>query len=68
MKKEMITLCWGCANNSGKCSWSKKFVPVKGWKAIPTKIKAGRASDGRIVDSFCVIECPKYVKGRVVEQ
>lgn len=47
-EQEHDTLCWGCEKASGRCSWSKKFVPVEGWKAIPT------------TKSFDVYECPEF--------
>lgn len=55
------TLCWDCANNGGRCSWSKDFTPVDGWTAIPTKIPAQvYKGDGRMIDSYCVCECPEF--------
>ena len=53
MKK---TLCWICNNACGRCSWSKDYKPVEGWKAKPTKIRFQDIED----DSFCVIECPEF--------
>ena len=47
-EQEHDTLCWGCEKACGGCSWSKKFVPVEGWKAIPTE------------KSFDVYECPEF--------
>ena len=45
------TLCWDCANstNSG-CSWSDKFIPVKGWTAVRNEEK----------DSYQVMKCPLF--------
>ena len=59
-KIEPTTLCWCCANaiNDG-CSWSKNFIPVEGWRAIPTIIIEGA---GRKKHSFKVIECPKFIQ------
>lgn len=53
------TLCWSCKKACGKCSWSKSFKPVKGWKATPTKIRNGSG----MIDSFFIHECPLFVKG-----
>ena len=57
------TLCWNCEKACKKCSWSKNFIPVPGWKAIPTKISCGykyKKKDPHIVDSFDVYECPEF--------
>lgn len=50
------SLCWSCKNACGGCSWSSSFVPVKNWKAKPTKVKC----TGGYVDSFHVIKCPEF--------
>lgn len=55
-KKE--TLCWKCAKNCGRCSWSENFTPVENWEAIPTKIK-DYYNRGHI-DSYKVISCPEF--------
>ena len=54
------TLCWGCENAGGKCSWSSGFIPVEGWKAEPTKIKSDYHSKDRFFDSYDVYECPEF--------
>ena len=64
-KTKHDTLCWDCAKATGKCSWSKNFVPVEGWEADPTKVKNGFITwKGRkifsLVDSFDVHECPEF--------
>lgn len=60
------SLCWKCQhavpNKEGTrgCSWSRKFEPVKGWKAVQgsrnyypgTKIKT---------TSYTVLECPEFL-------
>jgi hypothetical protein len=43
------------------CSWSRKFIPVPGWEAIPTKLRVMKSE--REEDSFCVTECPEFEKG-----
>lgn len=58
--KKHETLCWGCEKAGGKCSWSKDFTPVEGWKAEPTKIKSDNHSKDRFCDSFDVYECPEF--------
>lgn len=60
-KDRKDTLCWDCANACGNCSWSRSFTPVKGWTANPTKIVD---THGRVTDSFHIIQCPEYKKGR----
>ena len=43
------TLCWGCAKAcGGGCSWSKDFVPVKGWDAKETR------------KGYLVTSCPQF--------
>lgn len=65
-------LCCNCKNFCFGCSWSEEFKPVKGWKAIPTKIKHSsrkKLKDGKeevVVKydkSYKIIDCPKYEKG-----
>ena len=53
------TLCWKCkrALPTYGCEWADNFEPVKGWNAIPTKLKNGYNS---FIDSYIVIECPKF--------
>lgn len=48
------TLCWDCRNACGGCSWSQYFVPVKGWKAVPTYNK--------VSNSYIVTECPEFIR------
>lgn len=70
--EHLSTLCWCCANatNDG-CEWSADFEPVPGWEAIPTKINSkvliqlpnGQLKNkDRLVDSFKVIKCPKFIE------
>lgn len=58
-----MTLCWGCANCYNGCSWSRKFEPVDGWKAIPTSKGVTYGDRKKEVKSFFVVECPEFVKG-----
>ena len=57
MKRE--TLCWTCKNAAGaqRCSWSSEFIPVEGWNAMRSDLQC----DGRMIESYCVIECPQYM-------
>ena len=58
VRNKKPTLCWTCKRYYKKCSWSKKFRPVVGWKAIPTKLKT---EPNVYIGSYLVIECPKYI-------
>lgn len=63
--KKHPTLCWDCENACGRCSWSRKFIPVDGWDAIPTKVLVWNTTqDGErirvYVDSFDVYSCPEF--------
>lgn len=67
--KECVTkhnqLCWDCEKACGGCSWSKDFIPVKGWDAVPTKVRNGTTSKKgehivSVIDSFEVRECPEF--------
>jgi hypothetical protein len=49
-----------CANANCNCSWSLSFIPVAGWKAIPTKID----NITERIKSYMVIECPLFVPDR----
>lgn len=63
-KERKSTLCWKCKKATCKCSWSKNFIPVKGWKAEPTKVLSrNSARSDRTVDSYLVLECPEFVEG-----
>lgn len=58
------SLCWKCANSvpSSKretgCEWSNNFKPVPGWVAKECKLQIYRGHD---LQSYHVIECPKFV-------
>ncbi len=70
-KQKHDTLCWGCDKACGKCSWSREFVPVPGWKAIPTKIfqwtSKGEHRRKCYTNSFDVYECPEFEPLKVVD-
>lgn len=55
------TLCWTCQKFGGGCSWSQKFIPVKGWVAEQHDLKI---AGGKFVDSYRVIKCPEYLKDK----
>ena len=59
------TICWHCARATGFCSWSEKFIPVRGWKATPTEVKIASRPNGTelTTDSFIVHECPLFERG-----
>lgn len=48
--------CWTCANSCGSCSWSSQFIPVEGWKAIPSVIHRTH-----IVETYKIESCPLYL-------
>ena len=56
------TLCWHCVNavpNAERgCSWSRKLIPVEGWRATRKPMKY----DLKMVESFIVHWCPEYVR------
>ena len=56
-----IQLCCFCKKSCGGCSWSKKFVPVAGWTAVPTIIRNGRGQ--RDTESYKITACPEYERG-----
>lgn len=61
MEKKRDTLCWSCQNACGKCSWSRKFKRVKGWRAKKTIIKSDANSLESEIQSYLVLSCPKYI-------
>ena len=38
-RKTSLSICNYCKNSVGRCSWSKRLVPVEGWKADKTGYK-----------------------------
>lgn len=59
------TLCEFCMNavpnDTYGCEWSDFGEPVPGWEAIPTEFRDHLAgADTRVVNSFCVLKCPKF--------
>lgn len=54
--KERMSICMDCKNAVGNCSWSKKFIPVKGWKAVPSSY----TDNGHQVRSYYITRCPLY--------
>lgn len=75
MAEQSSTLCWSCKNACGKCPWSEcdketrelKWQPVKGWRAIRTRILMHTKSDHRhkkhYETSYRVLACPQYEVG-----
>ena len=59
MADEKQTICAICGEYY--CSWIDKLKPVKGWTAIPSKL---RNSNGIYDDSFIVTKCPLFKKMR----
>ncbi len=60
------SLCWCCANavpdyEKGRgCEWSMYRQPVPGWEAESDYIND---YDGKMRRRYCVIKCPKFVRG-----
>lgn len=58
------TLCFSCAKaTTGECSWSRDFVPVKGWTATEWIFAKGNERMDPVV-SYEVEECPEYEYGK----
>ena len=53
------TLCWSCAKAVRGCDWSREFIPIKGWNAIPTELHVNRTD---CCKSFLVLSCPEFVR------
>lgn len=51
------TICWNCARAIGKCSWSARLQPVKGWTATEYK-----ATSSRPYTTYVVKECPGFIR------
>lgn len=60
-------LCYRCARAVGFCSWSKRFEPIEGWTAKPTKIShLGNKRCEKVclkdIDSYYITECPLFIE------
>lgn len=59
------TKCWSCKHSvpcrekKQGCEWSVSLKPVPGWLAEYKPIQI----QGRMVESYCVITCPKFERG-----
>ena len=53
------SICWECKKICGKCSWSRNFTPVPGWRAEPVK----RRYQGKMEGTYIVQDCPEYERG-----
>lgn len=60
-KKRQCHICNECATSTDECSWKAELIPVPGWNAEPLKFKL---ASGKKVDTYKVLECPKFKKGR----
>ena len=60
-KKRQCHICNECATSTEECSWKAELIPVPGWNAEPLKFKL---ASGKKVDTYKVLECPKFKKGR----
>ena len=61
------TLCWRCANahpnleKTRGCSWSRKLIPVEGWKAEKTTVYCQRREGRKLDESYIVRSCPEFI-------
>lgn len=62
MSRAVSTICWHCKHAVGGCSWSRKYIPVVGWTAEPTKINTPQKVMKQ-QDSFIVHACPLFQEG-----
>lgn len=53
-------LCWECDRATGGCSWSRRFIPVKGWTAKPTIIRDDSETYGTVIKSYHITKCPLF--------
>lgn len=51
--------CYLCEKACGGCSWSKHFIPVKGWDATPTIIRDSKGD----IHSYKIRKCPHFIRG-----
>ena len=63
------TLCWSCRNavptadGSCGCSWSKRYVPVKGWNALRRDVAVMKYKRPCATESYMVKDCPEFIEG-----
>lgn len=57
------TLCWDCKKALGGCSWSRRFEPVPGWKAVVSETAGYLNEAMRQIPSYCVLNCPEFIEG-----
>jgi len=50
-------LCWDCKNANGKCSWSRCFKPIEGWKAVYVPDRPQNPA------TYCITGCPEFAEG-----
>lgn len=57
------TLCWYCAKACGgyDCEWAANLTPVEGWNAAYNPIRCLCEGKLRMIDSYHVIDCPKFI-------
>ena len=59
MVSENASLCWRCDRACrNQCSWASDFIPVKGWNAELIKHET--------MQSYCVYECPEFVRSKPI--
>lgn len=55
-------LCWLCEKACGRCSWSRDFTPVPGWKATPHFIQADSTH------TYAIHECPEFELAEIIKK
>ena len=60
-KRKYPQKCWNCKNVYGGCSWSRSFIPVKGWTAKKVHLEG---LNKRILESYAIRDCPEFVPDR----
>ena len=58
-REEDDQICIFCKKACGGCSWSRRFIPVRGWDAIPTIIKNTNGD----IPSYKINTCPQFIRG-----
>lgn len=65
-------ICFTCRRACGGCEWTEwdmetgkiRFEPVPGWTAEKAKLNLCHGSRKTIIDTYHIIDCPKYLSDR----
>lgn len=70
MEQQKSTLCWDCQRAVLRmdlyCPWAWNFIPVDGWKAKETKLRAHTGEYTKF--SYCVTKCPLFLQDAEKEE